>query len=93
MPTETPPKPPRSRPEMVVYDARRGGGKRRIRWKRVALWTFGSLLILLLAIGGVVGYWAHGLVGQISHLDKSTQDAQGDLVQIPTANQAGGRHW
>ncbi len=73
---------------MVVYDARRGGGKRRIRWKRVALWTFGSLLILLLAIGGVVGYWAHGLVGQISHLDKSTQDAQGDLVQIPTANQA-----
>ena len=62
MPTETPPKPPRSRPEMVVYDARHGGGKRRIRWKRVALWTFGSLLILLLAIGGVVGYWAHGLV-------------------------------
>ena len=73
---------------MVVYDARHGGGKRRIRWKRVALWTFGSLLILLLAIGGVVGYWAHGLVDSISHLDKSTKAAQGDLVQIPTANQA-----
>jgi len=73
---------------MVVYDARRGGGKRRIRWKRVVLWGFGSLLILLLAIGGVVGYWAHGLVGQISHLDPNVKQAAGNLQELPTANQA-----
>ena len=72
---------------MVVYDARRGGGKRRIRWKRVVLWGFGSLLILLLAIGGVVGYWAHGLVGQISHLDPNVKQAAGNLQELPTANQ------
>jgi len=85
VPTETPPK-PRSRPQMAIYDARRGGGKRRIRWKRVLLWSFASLLILLLVIGGAVGYWAHGLVNQIGHLDKPTEEAQSEL-QIPTANQ------
>jgi len=51
MATQTPPTPPssRARPKMTIY----GGGpppkKRKRRWVRVALWTFGSIFLVLVA--------------------------------------------
>ena len=56
MATQTPPTPPssRARPKMTIY----GGGpppkKRKRRWVRVALWTFGSIFLVMLAFVAAV---------------------------------------
>ena len=51
MATQTPPTPPptRARPKMTVYGGGRPPKKRKRRWVRVALWTLGSFLVVLLA--------------------------------------------
>src|SRR5439155_17376877 len=63
MATQTPPTPPpsRARPKMTVY----GGGRpprkrRRRRWVRIALWSFASIFLVLLAGTGAVAYWLYG---------------------------------
>jgi LCP family protein required for cell wall assembly len=97
VPTETPPQrastrsgdggsPPR-RPSFTVYDTR-GKRKRRPRWKRIVLWTVGSLLSVILVIAAVVGWWVHGLVDQVGALSQDVEQTQGDLSKIPTAEQA-----
>ena len=55
MATQTPPTPPptRARPKMTVYGGGRPPKKRKRRWVRVALWTLGSFLVVLLASAGI----------------------------------------
>jgi len=75
MATQTPPTPPptRARPKMTIY----GGGpppkKRRRRWVRIALWTFGSLFLVLLACVAAIAYW---LYGDYTRITTNSQDVQ-----------------
>jgi LCP family protein required for cell wall assembly len=55
-------------------------------WVRIALWSMGSLLALVLVVAAVVGWWAHGLVDKIGNLSDPVKKAQKDLT-LPVANQ------
>ncbi len=55
---------------MRVYKAEPPGKKRKRRWLRVTLWTFGVLLILAVAAAGAVYYYLHGAYQQIVTPDK-----------------------
>ena len=97
MATETPPQPapassgsdgePPRRPPYSIYDTR-GQKRRRPRWARIALWTGGSLLALILVVTAVVGWWVHGLVDKVGNLSAAVKGSESSLnQQLPTAGQ------
>ncbi|HEV8450211.1 MAG TPA: LCP family protein [Gaiellales bacterium] len=54
---------------------------------RVALWTGGSFVALVLVVVAVVGWWAHNLVNEVGHLSKGVIDSQSGLSkQLPISN-------
>ena len=88
MATQTPPTPPssRARPKMTIY----GGGpppkKRKRRWVRVALWTFGSIFLVLVAFVAAVAYWLYGDYSRITSNSKDVQTATKALDLLPQAD-------
>jgi LCP family protein required for cell wall assembly len=96
LPTETPPQPappstgsdggPPRRPPVNIYDTRTLK-RRRPRWVRIALWTGGSFVALVLVVAAVVGWWAHNLVNEVGHLSKGVIGAQSGLQKtLPISN-------
>ena len=96
MATETPPQPaptssgsdggPPRRPPYSVYDTR-NLKRRRPRWVRIALWSFGSLLAIVLVIAAVVGWWVHGLVDKVGNISDAVRQSQSSLNQVlPSAS-------
>ncbi|MGZ4431294.1 MAG: LCP family protein [Gaiellales bacterium] len=70
---------------MTVYTGKR---PRRRRWRRRVLTAVGTVFILLLAMVGVVAWWANDLYGQITNLDKGVKKAQSELNHtIPLPSQ------
>jgi LCP family protein required for cell wall assembly len=54
---------------------------------RIALWTGGSLLVLLLVVTAVVGWWVHGLVDKVGNISAAVRDTQSSLTQdLPSAS-------
>jgi LCP family protein required for cell wall assembly len=88
MATQTPPTPPptRARPKMTIYGGGKPPKKRRRRWVRVALWTFGSIFLVLLAFVGVVAYWLYGDYTRITGVSKDVSRAEPSLQKLPEAN-------
>ena len=96
MPTETPPQPappstgsdggPPRRPPVNIYDTRTLK-RRRPRWVRIALWTGGSFVALVLVVAAVVGWWAHNLVNEVGHLSQGVIASQSGLQKtLPISN-------
>jgi len=55
---------------------------------RIALWSFGSLLAVLLVVTAVVGWWVHGLVDKVGNLSADVRAAGSSLNQtLPSSNQ------
>jgi LCP family protein required for cell wall assembly len=51
------------------------------------LWTGGSLLVLLLVVTAVVGWWVHGLVDKVGNITKEVANASKDLNQtLPSSH-------
>ena len=65
--------PPR-RPPVTIYDTR-GRKRKRPLWVRIALWTVGSLLAVVVVVAVVVGWWAHNLVDKIGSLSDPVKKA------------------
>ena len=54
---------------------------------RIALWTGGSFVALVLVVVAVVGWWAHNLVNEVGHLSSGVISAQKGLSkQLPISN-------
>jgi LCP family protein required for cell wall assembly len=54
---------------------------------RIALWTGGSFVALVLVVAAVVGWWAHNLVNDISNITPGVNAAKGSLdPQLPISN-------
>jgi hypothetical protein len=54
---------------------------------RIALWTGGSFVALVLVVAAVVGWWAHNLVNEVGHLSKGVIGAQSGLQKtLPISN-------
>jgi anionic cell wall polymer biosynthesis LytR-Cps2A-Psr (LCP) family protein len=54
---------------------------------RIALWTGGSFVALVLVVAAVVGWWAHNLVNEVGHLSKGVIESQSGLQkQLPISN-------
>ena len=90
MATQTPPTPPpsRARPKMTVYGGGRPPRKRkRRRWVRIALWSFASIFLVMLAGAGVVAYWLYGDYTRITSNSRDVQKATKDLAEpLPQAD-------
>src|SRR5690348_6289314 len=89
MATQTPPTPPptRARPKMTVYGGGRPPKKRKRRWVRVALWTLGSFLVVLLASVGIVAYWLYGDYTRITGVSKDVKVGEQALDEnLPQAD-------
>jgi LCP family protein required for cell wall assembly len=88
MATQTPPTPPptRARPKMTVYGGGRPPRKRRRRWVRIALWSFASIFVVLLAGAGVVAYWLYGDYTRITQVSSDVQKGEEALQNLPQAN-------
>ena len=84
MATQTPPTPPptRGRPKMTIYGGGRPPKKRRRRWVRIALWTFGSIFLVLLACVAAVGYWLYGDYSRITNNSADVQKATNSLDNL-----------
>ena len=55
---------------------------------RIALWSFGSLLAIVLVVAGVVGWWVHGLVDKVGNLSADVRQSQSSLNQtLPSSGQ------
>ena len=74
MATQTPPTPPptRARPKMTVYGSGKPPKKRKRRWLRIALWSFASFFLVLVAGAGVVAYW---LYSDYTRITTNSRDA------------------
>ena len=90
MATQTPPTPPpsRARPKMTVYGGGRPPRKRkRRRWVRIALWSFASIFLVLVAGAGVVAYWLYGDYTRITSNSHDVKLATKDLAEpLPQAD-------
>src|SRR6478672_6666517 len=89
MATQTPPTPPptRARPKMTVYGSGRPPKKRKRRWLRIALWSFASFFLVLVAGAGVVAYWLYSDYTRITTNSRDVQQATKDLAEpLPQAN-------
>jgi LCP family protein required for cell wall assembly len=88
MATQTPPTPPptRARPKMTIYGGGEPPKKRKRRWVRIALWTFGSIFLVLLAFVAAVAYWLYGDYTRITGVSKDVQQSEKSLQDLPTAN-------
>ena len=90
MATQTPPTPPpsRARPKMTVYGGGRPPRKRkRRRWVRIALWSFASIFLVMLAGAGVVAYWLYGDYTRITNNSADVNAATQQLDNLlPQAN-------
>jgi LCP family protein required for cell wall assembly len=88
--TKTPPsdfEPPALRPPPItVYKARRP--KKGFGWKRMLLWTFGTILVAAIAIAGVTAWFVYDRLEKVTQItnDPDLQKAAGHLV-LPTAGQ------
>jgi LCP family protein required for cell wall assembly len=71
---------------MSVYDTRRAR-PRRPRLARIALWTGGSILGLIVVIVAVVAWWAHGLVDAVGSISPNLERSQSQLADLPTTDQ------
>ncbi|HYX83764.1 MAG TPA: LCP family protein [Gaiellales bacterium] len=80
-----PPIPPK--PKMTIYGGGKPPNRRRRRWVRVALWTTGSLLLVLVTVAAVVGYWLYGNYSQITSVSPFQEQAEKVLVpKLPVAD-------
>src|SRR6476646_9641510 len=89
MATQTPPTPPptRARPKMTVYGSGRPPKKRKRRWLRIALWSFASFFLVLVAGAGVVAYWLYSDYTRITTNSRDVQQATKDLAEpLPQAD-------
>jgi LCP family protein required for cell wall assembly len=88
MATQTPPTPPptRARPKMTIYGGGRPPKRRKRRWVRIALWTFGSIFVVLLACVAVVAYWLYGDYTRITGVSKDVKVAENSLQELPQAD-------
>jgi LCP family protein required for cell wall assembly len=89
MATQTPPTPPptRARPKMTVYGSGKPPRKRKRRWLRIALWSFASFFLVLVAGAGVVAYWLYSDYTRITTNSRDVQQATKDLAEpLPQAD-------
>jgi LCP family protein required for cell wall assembly len=89
MATQTPPTPPpsRARPKMTVYGAGRPPRKpKRRRWVRIALWSFASVFLVLLAGAGAIAYWLYGDYTRITSNSADVKKATQSLDLLPQAD-------
>ena len=89
MATQTPPTPPptRARPKMTVYGSGKPPKKRKRRWLRIALWSFASFFLVLVAGAGVVAYWLYSDYTRITTNSRDVQQATKDLAEpLPQAD-------
>ena len=70
---------------MSVYDTR-GTRRRRPRWARIALWTGGTFLGLIVVVVAVVAWWAHGLVDAVGSISPNLERSQSQLADLPTSS-------
>ncbi len=88
MATQTPPTPPpaSARPKMTIYGGGKPPKKRKRRWVRIALWTFGSIFLVLLAFVAAVAYWLYGDYSRITSNSKDVKEATKALDLLPQAD-------
>jgi LCP family protein required for cell wall assembly len=88
--TKTPPsdfEPPALRPPPItVYKARRP--RKGFGWKRMLLWTFGTILVAAIGIAGVTAWFVYDRLEKVTQIanDPDLQKAAEQIV-LPTANQ------
>jgi LCP family protein required for cell wall assembly len=72
---------------MTVYGGGRPPKKRKRRWVRVALWTLGSFLVVLLASAGIVAYWLYGDYTRITGVSQDVKTGEQALDEnLPQAD-------
>jgi LCP family protein required for cell wall assembly len=72
---------------MTVYGGGRPPKKRKRRWVRIALWSFASIFLVLLAGAGVVAYWLYGDYTRITSNSHDVKLATKDLAEpLPQAD-------
>jgi LCP family protein required for cell wall assembly len=71
---------------MTIYGGGRPPKKRKRRWVRIALWTFGSIFLVLLACVATVGYWLYGDYTRITGVSHDVKVAEQGLQDLPQAD-------
>jgi LCP family protein required for cell wall assembly len=71
---------------MTIYGGGRPPKRRKRRWVRIALWTFGSIFLVLLACVAAVGYWLYGDYTRITGVSPDVKRAEQSLQDLPTAD-------
>jgi LCP family protein required for cell wall assembly len=64
---------------MTIYGGGRPPKKRKRRWVRIALWTFGSIFLVLLACVAAVAYWLYGDYTRITNVGQDVNKATQSL--------------